>query len=223
MRACARRVPGPDERRACRPVRDASHRDAGDDELVGGPRRRRERRRVELGQRPLGFVQAPDQQQAPDAEIARVRGVREVAVRLERLPRGVERVRRPAQIARGERDLRFGDDAARASHRLLRAEGASRAPQSAFARTRSPSCASAMPRNASAGASSRSATRFNAPSGSPAASARAAAVISESIGNPATLVTPTVRRPPLNLSHGGGRTAVAHTWTATADPQGDER
>ena len=51
---------------------------------------------------------------------------------------------------------------------------------SAFARTRSPSCAIAMPRSASAGASSRKATRFSAPRGSPAASARAAAVISES-------------------------------------------
>ena len=42
---------------------------------------------------------------------------------------------------------------------------------SAFARTKSPSCAIAIPRSASAGASSRSATRFSAPRGSPAASA----------------------------------------------------
>ncbi len=53
--------------------------------------------------------------------------------------------------------------------------------RSAFARTRSPSCAIASPRSASAGGSSRSATRFSAPRGSPAASARAAAVISESM------------------------------------------
>ena len=61
---------------------------------------------------------------------------------------------------------------------------------SAFALTRSPSCAIAMPRSASAGASSRSATRFSAPSGSPAASARAAAVISESIEIPSHLSLP---------------------------------
>jgi hypothetical protein len=52
---------------------------------------------------------------------------------------------------------------------------------SAFARTRSPTCAMAIPLSASAAGSSRSATRFKAPRGSPAASARAAAVINESI------------------------------------------
>src|SRR4029453_687903 len=72
---------------------------------------------------------------------------------------------------------------------------------SAFARTRSPSCAIAMPRSARAGASSRRATRFNAPGGSPAASARAAAEIGGSIGIPSHLSLPPLRFPALNLSH----------------------
>ena len=135
----------------------------------------------------LGLVEAADQEQAPDLEIARVRGIDAVAVRFERRPRRVERLRRPAEVARDQCDFGLGDDTPRAGHRLFRTEGARRACSRALARTRSPSCAIAMPRSASAGASSRSATRFNAPSGSPAASARAAAVISESIRIPTNL------------------------------------
>jgi hypothetical protein len=62
-------------------------------------------------------------------EESRVRGVRAIGVRLERRPRRLERLRGPAEVARYERDLRLGDDAARASHGLLRAEGARGAAQ----------------------------------------------------------------------------------------------
>ena len=86
---------------------------------------------------------------------------------LERRPRGVERLRGPAQVARDQRDLGLGDDASRAGQRLVRTEGARSGRSSAFARSRSPSCAIAMPRRASAGASSRSATRFKAPADRP--------------------------------------------------------
>jgi hypothetical protein len=72
--------------------------------------------------------------------------------------------------------------------------------RSAFARTRSPSCAIAMPRSASAGASSCRATRFNAPIGSPAANAGAAAVIRVH-RNPATIVT-------LSVSISGARSVA---------------
>jgi hypothetical protein len=72
---------------------------------------------------------------------------------LERRPRRVERLRRPAQVARDERDLGLGDDAPRAAYGLFRTKGAS----------------------------SRKATWFSAQKGSPAANAPAAAVISESI------------------------------------------
>ena len=41
----------------------------------------------------------------------------------------IERLHRPAQIARGERDLGFGDQAPRASYSLSRTEGASGASQ----------------------------------------------------------------------------------------------
>ena len=58
-----------------------------------------------------------------------MRGVHAVAVRFERRPRRVERLGRPAELARDERDLGLGDDAARAGDRLPRAEGARRPPQ----------------------------------------------------------------------------------------------
>jgi Beta-galactosidase len=41
-----------------------------------------------------------------------------------RAPRRVERLRRPTQVARDERDLGLGDDAPRAGHSLFRTEGA---------------------------------------------------------------------------------------------------
>ena len=127
--ACARGALGPGERRARRLRPQASHRDPRNDQLVGGPQRGREGRGVELGERALGLVEAPDQEQAPDLEIPRMRGVHPVAVLFERRPRRVERLRGPAQVARDERDLGLGDDAPRAGHGLLRTEGARRASQ----------------------------------------------------------------------------------------------
>ena len=118
---------GPRERGARRLRPQAPHRDPRDDQLVGGPQRGREGRGVERGERALGLVEAADQQQAPDLEIARMRGVDPVAVRFERRPRRVERLGGPAEVARDERDLGLGDDAPRAGHRLSRAEGARRA------------------------------------------------------------------------------------------------
>jgi hypothetical protein len=41
---------------------------------VGGLRRGREGRGVKLGERALGLVEAPDQEEAPDLEIPRMRG-----------------------------------------------------------------------------------------------------------------------------------------------------
>ena len=200
----ARRLRGPGERRARRSCANASHRDPRDDQLVRGPHRRWERRRVEVGEGPLGLVKAPDQQQAPDAEIARVRGVDAITVCLERLPCGVERLRRPAQVARGEGDLRLGDDASRASHRLLRAERAGRTPHE---RPRSREIAELRQRDAA----QRQRRRVVA-QGDPLQ--RAEGITSGERPrrsrnqrvhrNPATLVTPTLRRPPLNLSHGDG-------------------
>ena len=178
---------GPSERSASRLRPEASNRDPRDHQLVGGPRRGREGRGVELGEGTLGFVDAPDQEQAPDLEISRVRRVDPVGVRFERRPRCGERLRRPAEVARDERDLGLGDGAPRGATTSFGPKARAALRRRAFARTRSPSCAIAMPRSARAGASSRRATRFNAPRGSPAASARAAAVVSESIGIPSHL------------------------------------
>ncbi len=90
---------GPGERRARRLRPEASDRDPRDHQLIGGPRRRRERRGIEPGERALGFVDAPDQEEAPTLEISRVRGVDPVAARLERRPRRVERLCGPAEVA----------------------------------------------------------------------------------------------------------------------------
>ena len=185
---------GPRERRARRLRLQASHRDARDDELVDGSRCRRQRRGVELGERPLRLVEAPDQDEAPDREVARMRGVDPVAMSLRASP-APHRAPSPARKgrARRRRSRPRRRRSARGPRPLSRRRRAPRAAARAFARTRSPSCAIAMPRSASAGASSRRATRFSAPRGSPAASARAAAVISESIGIPPHLSLPLPR------------------------------
>ena len=119
----ARGALGPSERSARRLRPEAPNRDPRDHQLVGGTRRGRQRRRVELGERTLGLVEAPDQEEAPDLEVPRIRGVHAVAMRFERRPRRVERLRRPAQVARGECDVGLGDDAPRAGHGLFRTEG----------------------------------------------------------------------------------------------------
>jgi len=58
-----------------------------------------------------------------------MRGIDVVATPFERLPRRSQWSQRPAEVARDERDLGFGDHAARASYRLLGAEGPCRPPQ----------------------------------------------------------------------------------------------
>src|SRR6185503_18447007 len=69
-----------------------------------------------------GLVDVPDQEEAPDLEIPRMRGVHAVAVGFERRPGRVEHLRGPAQVARDERDLGLGDDAPRTGHGLFRTE-----------------------------------------------------------------------------------------------------
>src|SRR5262245_1008132 len=94
-----------------------------------GSERGWQRRWVEAGERMLGLVEAPDQELAPNLEIARMRGVHTVAMFLERAPRCVERLRWPAQVARDKGDLGFGDDTSGAGHRLFGTKGARRATQ----------------------------------------------------------------------------------------------
>src|SRR5262247_1956771 len=84
---------------------------------------------AERGERALGLVEAPDQEETPHLEMPRVGGVHAVAVLLERHPGCGERPRGPAQVARDQRDLRLGDDTPRASDRLSGTEGARGATQ----------------------------------------------------------------------------------------------
>ena len=58
-----------------------------------------------------------------------MRGIDAVAMRFECRARRVERLRRPAEVARDQRDLGLGDDTSCAGHRLFRTEGAGRASQ----------------------------------------------------------------------------------------------
>ena len=157
------------------------------------PLRRRERRRIEPGERVLGLVEPPDQQNSADFEMPRMGGVHPVAMRFEGRPRRVERLRRPGQVARNERDLGLGDDTSRPGHGSSdRRRGPHR--RRAFARTKSPSCAIAIPRRASAGAR---------PAGRPASGRRGGpgrerprrSRDQRVHRNPVTLVTPPVRCP----------------------------
>ena len=115
--------------RCARSVRaQASHRDSSDDELVRGPRCGRQGRRVDRDEKAFRLLEAADQDEAPQLDVAGMRCVDAVAMGFERCARGVERLRGPAQVARSERDLRFGDDAACARDDVLRAKGPGRAP-----------------------------------------------------------------------------------------------
>ena len=114
---------GPSERSARQLRSQASHRDPRNHQFVGGPQRGRERRGVKRGERTLRVVEAPDEQEAPDLEIARMRGIDAIAVRFERGPRGFEPLRRPPQLARDQCDLRLGNDTPRAGNGLSWPEG----------------------------------------------------------------------------------------------------
>lgn len=105
---------------------EAAHRDPRHDKLMRRAQGRREGRRVEPGEAELGFVETSDEEQAPDLEIARLRGVNSVAMVFEHRLRGFQPRRRPVEVARGERDLGLGHDAAGAGQRLFRPEGARR-------------------------------------------------------------------------------------------------
>jgi len=155
-------------------------------------------RRVELGEPTLGLVEAPDQEEPPDLRDSAHRGVHPVAVLFERRARCVERLARPAQVARSERDFGLAT-----TH--------PRARQGSFGRRRAPHFAErlgsheiaeraiAMPRSASAGASSRRAIRLSAPSGFGPRRARAAAAVISSPPQSVKLVTPIVRCPALKM------------------------
>ena len=176
----------PGQRRARRLRAQAAHGDARDHQLVRGPRRRRQRRGVEPGQRALGLVETADQQQAPDLEMARMGGVQRGRHACSSVARaassalvGQPRSRETSAISASATTQRARATAS------LGAEGARRPFAAAPWRARNRRAAPWRCRAAPAPARRRAgATRFSAPSGSPAASARAAAVISESMRIP---------------------------------------
>ena len=162
---------------------------------------RAERRRVEIGEHTLGLVEAPDQKEATDLKVARMRGIHSVAVLFERHSRGVERLRGPAQIARDKRDLGLGDNAPRARHGFFRTEGARRASQQSL---RAIEIAELRHRDA-AKRERRRVIAQRYPVQCAERIARGERVCrSRDQGvhrNPAILVTPTVRYPGTNLAH----------------------
>ena len=110
---------------------DAAERELGAGELGAGRERRRRAGGVDVdrGERLLGGLELADEEVAAGADEAGVESVRAIAQRIER-PRGrVERAHRPAQVARGEGDLRLGDLAARLGEALAGAEAAGGAPE----------------------------------------------------------------------------------------------
>ena len=79
----ARGFLGAGERRMCRPGADTPHPNPGNRELMDGAQRRRKRREIDLRKLVFGIVEAPDQEQAAGLEIARMGGIRPVAMRFE--------------------------------------------------------------------------------------------------------------------------------------------
>ena len=124
-----RRFAGPGQghlrRRGPSPAqRDLEGDQGGDGREPRGPGIERER-----GARALRLVDPSEQQEAPDLEQARVGRVVAIAVGGERSQRLGQRPRRPGQIARCQRNLRLGRQAARPLERLARSEAPRRPPQ----------------------------------------------------------------------------------------------
>jgi hypothetical protein len=72
----------------------------------------------------LRFVEAADEKEATRLDGLRVRGIDPISVPLQRFARGLERARRPGQVACRQRDLGLRHDALRAGHLLPWAERA---------------------------------------------------------------------------------------------------
>jgi predicted dithiol-disulfide oxidoreductase (DUF899 family) len=211
---------GPGERSARGLGPNASRCDPRNDQFVGGPRRRRERRRIERGKRTLGLVETPDQEKTPDLEMPRMRGVHRVAVFFECRARRVERLGRPAEVARHERDLCLSDDTPRAGHGLPGTEGARRALQESLgadeiAELRHRDAAKREGRGVTTQANplqyAKEVTRSESPRRSRDQRIHP---------NPVTLVTPAVRRPApdcLTNSEGSAANGIAFQTEHTRD------
>jgi hypothetical protein len=94
------------------------------DQFARRRQQRRQRPRVDLAKHTLGLFEGADQQQTPSLNIACMSRIQAIPVRFERRPRLVEGLRRPAEIARYEREFGLGDDAPHTRHRLSRTQQA---------------------------------------------------------------------------------------------------
>jgi len=156
---------------------------------------------TEVKARVLGLVEAPDQEQAPNLESPRMRGIHPVAVRFERRPRCVEHLRRPGQVARDQCDLGLGNDTPRAGHRLFRTECARSTSEQ---RLCSGEIAKLRHRDASQRQRRRVVTQGDPLQCTDWITCRECARRSRDQRvhrNPVTLVTPTVRYPGAKLAH----------------------
>ena len=106
-----------------------AHRNASDDQFMDRREYRWKIGRIESGQRTFDFIEMAEQKLTPRFEIARMSRVDAIAMRFERDTCSIECFGRPAEIARHESDLGFGDDAARTRHALFRTERTRRAAQ----------------------------------------------------------------------------------------------
>ncbi len=107
----------------------AAQRDLERDELAPRHQHGRSCAQVQLVERAARFGHPADQEQPADLKEGGVKLVVAIAQGAERAPGFVERVRRPAEVARDERHLGFGRDASCALNALSRAERTRRAPQ----------------------------------------------------------------------------------------------
>jgi len=203
----ARSELGPGERCTRRLRPEAPQSDPRDDQLVGGPR---------SGGKEVGSSSASVRSASSRRPIRRRRRTSRyracaaftpVAVLFKRRPRCAERFHRPAQVARDEGDLGLGDDAPRASHRLFWTEGARRTSHQS---PRSNEIAALRHRDASKRKRSRVVAQGNplqCPEGITRCKGTCRGRDQWVHRNPATLVTPTLLRPALNISHENERTA----------------
>jgi hypothetical protein len=103
------------------------HRDACESEIVNGPQCRRQRSRIEFVECMLRLLEVADQNETSNLEIPCMCGIHSIAMRIQCCSRGIERLRRPVQIARGKGNLCLRDETFRSSHSLFLTERARRA------------------------------------------------------------------------------------------------
>ena len=120
---------GAGERGAGRFCPDAPDCDAGNHQFVNRPRCGWKESCVEPGKHALRLVEAAEEEEAAEFEMPGMRDIDPVAVGIEGCARRVQRLRRPTQVARRQRNLGLGNDAPRAGQYLFRTESALRASE----------------------------------------------------------------------------------------------